>query len=97
MAYLRLLPASLLVVFLYGTGHAGSAAPNPLSLLKDKRVLLINGDNAPEYHKGPRDILTALDRYDVVFLNYFTRAEYPYLLIRIPFPWSHRCECTSPT
>ena len=78
-------------------------APNPLSLLKDKRVLVINGDNAPEYHKGPRDIMTAklalmkaavgiktlkvvgnadtmtlptLDQYDVVFFNYFTRAEY---------------------
>ncbi|MDB5105101.1 MAG: hypothetical protein JWP91_2790 [Fibrobacteres bacterium] len=37
--------------------HAAPVAPNPLSLLKDKRVLVINGDNQPEYHKGPRDIL----------------------------------------
>ncbi len=39
--------------------QAAPVAPNPLSQLKDKRVLVINGDNAPEYHKGPRDIMTA--------------------------------------
>jgi hypothetical protein len=38
--------------------HAAPVAPDPLSLLKDKRVLVINGDNVPEYHKGPRDIVT---------------------------------------
>jgi type 1 glutamine amidotransferase len=82
---------------------AAPVDPNPLSLLKDKRVLVINGNNEPEYHKGPRDIMTAklakmkaavgiatlkvvgnadtmtfatLDQYDVIFFNYFTRAEY---------------------
>jgi type 1 glutamine amidotransferase len=86
---------------------AGASAapvdPNPLSLLKDKRILVINGNNEPEYHKGPRDIMTGklakmkaavgiatlkvvgnadtmsfatLDQYDVIFFNYFTRAEY---------------------
>ncbi|GEM_PF-1363084 len=83
--------------------YGAPVAPNPLSLLKDKRVLVINGDNTPEYHKAPRDILTGklylmkaavgiaslkivgnadtmtyatLKNYDLVFFNYFTRAEY---------------------
>ncbi|MDB5048447.1 MAG: domain containing protein [Fibrobacteres bacterium] len=83
--------------------HGAPVDPNPLSLLKHKRVLIINGDNDPEYHKAPRDILTGkinlikaavgiatlkvvgnadtmtfatLDDYDLIFFNYFTRAEY---------------------
>lgn len=95
--------SALIGLGLIAVSSAAPVAPNPLSLLKDKRVLVINGDNAPEYHKGPRDIVTAallrmqaaigirtlkvvgnadtmtfasLDRYDVIFFNYFTRAEY---------------------
>jgi type 1 glutamine amidotransferase len=51
--------ASILAFALPGLSPAAPAAPNPLSLLKDKRVLIINGNNDPEYHKGPRDIVTA--------------------------------------
>jgi type 1 glutamine amidotransferase len=50
----------LAAIAVLAAGALGApVAPNPLSLLKDKRVLIINGDNAPEYHKGPRDIVTA--------------------------------------